>query len=51
VNCGLAFFAYSTNYLIDLKYAVIMEVEASVLPASFCVAIPTCPVWCRLATR
>lgn len=28
-NGGLAFFAYSTNYLIDLKHAVIMDVEAS----------------------
>ena len=26
---GMAFYAYSTNYLIDLKYAVIVEVEAS----------------------
>jgi transposase len=26
---GLAFFAYSTNYLIDLKHAVIMDVEAT----------------------
>ncbi|MGZ8305876.1 MAG: transposase [Allosphingosinicella sp.] len=28
-NGGLAFFAYSTNYLIDLKHAVIMDVEAT----------------------
>jgi hypothetical protein len=28
-NGGLAFFTYSTNYLIDLKHAVIMDVEAS----------------------
>jgi transposase len=28
-NGGLAFFAYSTNYLIDLRHAVIMDVEAS----------------------
>jgi transposase len=28
-NGGLAFFAYCTNYLIDLKYAVIVDVEAS----------------------
>jgi transposase len=28
-NGGLAFFAYSANYLIDLKHAVIMDVEAS----------------------
>lgn len=28
-NGGLAFFAYCTNYLIDLKHAVIMDVEAS----------------------
>jgi Transposase DDE domain len=28
-NGGLAFFAYSTNYLIDLKHAVIMDVEAA----------------------
>ena len=28
-NGGLAFFAYSTNYLIDLKHAVIMHVEAT----------------------
>ena len=28
-NGGMAFYAYSTNYLIDLKYAVIVEVEAS----------------------
>jgi hypothetical protein len=27
-NGGLAFFAYSTNYLIDLKHAVITDVEA-----------------------
>ncbi len=27
-NGGLAFFAYCTNYLIDLKHAVIMDVEA-----------------------
>jgi IS5 family transposase len=26
---GLAFFSYSTNYLIDLKHAVIMDVEAT----------------------
>ena len=26
---GLAYFAYSTNYLIDLKHSVIMDVEAS----------------------
>jgi len=26
-NGGLAFFAYCTNYLIDLKYAVILDVE------------------------
>src|SRR5712664_1888210 len=26
---GLAFFAYCTNYLIDLKHAVIMDVEAT----------------------
>jgi hypothetical protein len=26
---GLAFFAYATNYLIDLDHAVIVEVEAS----------------------
>lgn len=26
---GLAFFAYATNYLIDLKHAVIVDVEAS----------------------
>jgi hypothetical protein len=25
----LAFFVYSTNYLIDLKHAVIMDVKAS----------------------
>src|SRR5580704_16576673 len=28
-NGGLAFFAYCTNYLIDLKNAVIVDVEAS----------------------
>jgi transposase len=28
-NGGLAFFAYCTNYLIDLKHAVIVDVEAS----------------------
>ncbi|MEO7179087.1 MAG: IS1182 family transposase [Allosphingosinicella sp.] len=28
-NGGRAFFAYSTNYLIDLKHAVIMDVEAT----------------------
>ena len=28
-NGGLAFFAYSTNYLIDLKCAVILDVEAT----------------------
>src|SRR5256714_3011058 len=28
-NGGLAFFAYCTNYLIDLKYAVILDVEAT----------------------
>src|SRR5207248_8201292 len=28
-NGGLAFFAYCTNYLIDLKHAVILDVEAS----------------------
>jgi transposase len=28
-NGGLAFFAYCTNYLIDLKHAVIMDVEAT----------------------
>jgi transposase len=28
-NGGLAFFAYWTNYLIDLKHAVIMDVEAT----------------------
>ena len=28
-NGGPAFFAYSTNYLIDLKHAVIMDVEAT----------------------
>src|SRR5687767_9224427 len=28
-NGGLAFFAYSTNYLIDRKHAVIMDVEAT----------------------
>lgn len=28
-NGGLAFFAYCTNYLIDLKNAVIMDVEAT----------------------
>jgi len=28
-NGGLAFFAYSTNYLVDLKNAVIMDVEAT----------------------
>ena len=28
-NGGLAFFAYSTNYLIDLKHALIMDVEAT----------------------
>jgi hypothetical protein len=28
-NGGLAFFAYCTNYLIDLKRAVIMDVEAT----------------------
>ncbi len=28
-NGGLAFFAYSTNYLIDLDHAVIMDVEAT----------------------
>ncbi len=27
-NGGLAFFAYATNYLIDLDHAVIVEVEA-----------------------
>jgi hypothetical protein len=26
---GLAFFAYCTNYLIDLKHAVIVDVEAT----------------------
>jgi hypothetical protein len=26
-NGGLAFFAYCTNYLIDLKHAVIVDVE------------------------
>jgi transposase len=28
-NRGLAFFAYATNYLIDLEHAVIVDVEAS----------------------
>jgi hypothetical protein len=28
-NKGPAFFAYATNYLIDLKHAVIVDVEAS----------------------
>jgi hypothetical protein len=28
-NKGHAFFAYSDNYLIDLKYAVIVDVEAT----------------------
>ena len=28
-NGGLAFFAYCTNYLIDLKHAVIVDVEAT----------------------
>ena len=28
-NGGLSFFAYCTNYLIDLKHAVIMDVEAT----------------------
>jgi transposase len=28
-NGGLAFFAYCTNYLIDLKHAVILDVEAT----------------------
>ncbi len=28
-NGGLAFFAYSDNYLVDLKHAVIMDVEAT----------------------
>ena len=28
-NKGLAFFAYSTNYLIDLDHAVIVDVEAT----------------------
>jgi hypothetical protein len=28
-NGGLAFFAYATNYLINLDHAVIVEVEAS----------------------
>ncbi len=28
-NGGLAYFAYCTNYLIDLKHAVIMDVEAT----------------------
>jgi len=28
-NGGLAFFAYCTNYLIDLRHAVIMDVEAT----------------------
>jgi hypothetical protein len=28
-NVGLAFFAYCTNYLIDLKHAVIVDVEAT----------------------
>ena len=28
-NGGLAFFAYSTNYLIDLDHAIIVDVEAS----------------------
>jgi transposase len=28
-NGGLAFFAYCTNYLVDLKHAVIMDVEAT----------------------
>jgi transposase len=28
-NKGLAFFAYATNYLIDLQHAVIVDVEAS----------------------
>ncbi len=28
-NGGMAFYAYSTNYLIDLKHAVIVDVEAS----------------------
>ncbi len=28
-NKGLAFFAYATNYLIDLEHAVIVDVEAS----------------------
>jgi hypothetical protein len=28
-NGGLAFFAYCTNYLIDLKHAIIMDVEAT----------------------
>jgi hypothetical protein len=31
-NGGLAFFAYATNYLIDLDHAVIVEVEAFVGP-------------------
>lgn len=30
-NGGLAFFPYSTNNLIDLKHAVIMDVEATTL--------------------
>jgi hypothetical protein len=29
-QCGLAFFAYRTNYLIDLEHAVIMDVEATI---------------------
>jgi len=28
-NGGLAFFAYCTNYLIDLEHAVILDVEAT----------------------
>ena len=29
--CGPAFFAYSTNYLIDLEVAIILDVEASMV--------------------
>jgi hypothetical protein len=32
-NGGLAFFAYCTNYLIDLKSAIIVDVEATTASA------------------
>ncbi len=40
-NKGLVFFAYATNYLIDLDHAVIVDVEAStaVRPAEVAAAM------------